>query len=151
MPEIAITKVVERAQRGRWNGDKKNLEERVVNYVRHEWTSYEVRLDSVVRFHYSTSNTTTGGRQREATLNRKKDEILETVKPRIRDVLVSWLPKDVGAEGLARFWQRHKLFGSTDGNGTYRKESVLVQTSGLRYHGGLEIPANLLAKTELIM
>jgi hypothetical protein len=151
MPGIAVIRVAERAQRERWNGDEKKLEERVVNYVRHEWTSYEVRLDQLMRFPLPTGSSTTSGKQREATLNRKNDDILEIVKPRIRDVLIAWLPKDVSAEDLAKFCQRHQLFDSADGDGTHRKQSVLVQTSCLRYHGGLETPANLLARTELIM
>ena len=156
MPHISVVRIAERAQREHWNGDKRKLEERVVNHVRHEWTSYETRLEHYVRYPQFTGlpneDRTAGAEsQRGMKLNRKKDEVLELVKPRMRDVLLSWLPKDVISSDLTNFWRRHHLFDSADGYGEYREKSILVQTSRLQYYGGLETPANLLSKTELIM
>lgn len=149
--EIAAIRIAERAQREKWNGEKQKLEKGVVDQIRHEWTSYEVRLEQFERYNQPASNTTASQSRSETSLLRKKDEVFEIVKPRIRDVLISWLPKDVSAEYLASFFKRHELFDAADGKGGYREENMLVRTSNLRYHGGLETPANLLAKTELNM
>ena len=151
MPEIAAIRIAERAQREQWNGEKRKLEERAINHVRHEWTSYEAHLNHYQSYPQSTGNTAANASLRESTLSRKKDLVLEAVKPRIRDVLISWLPKEVNAADLANFFQRHDLYDSASGNGSYKQGSVLARMSCLRYHGGLETPANLLAKTELIM
>lgn len=156
MPDIAIIRIAERAQREQWNGDKKKLEERVVNHVRHEWTSYETQLEHYVRYPQFTGlpnrdRTAAAESQRGIKLSRKKDEVLEMVIPRMRDVLLSWLPNYISSLELTSFWRRHHLFDAVYGHGEYREKSILVQTSSLHCYGGLEAPANLLSKTELII
>ena len=156
MPDIAVIRIAERAQREQWSGDKKKLEERVINHVRHEWTSYETHLEHYVRYPQFTGlpngdRTAAAENQRRTKLSRKKDEVLEMVKLRMRDVLLSWLPNDISSLELTSFWRRHHLFDSTDGHGEYREKSTVVQTSSLHHYGGLETPANLLSKTELIV
>ena len=151
MPEIAAIRIAERAQREQWNGEKRKLEERAINHIRHEWTSYEAHFNHYQSYPQATGSTTADANPRESKLSRKKDVVLEAVKPRIRDVLISWLPKELTAADLASLVQRYNLYDSASGNRSYKQGSVLARTSCLRYHGGLETPANLLAKTELIM
>lgn len=151
MPEIAAIRIAERAEREGWNGLKVSLEGRVVNHIRHEWTSYVTHFDHYRSFPLPAGNTPADARLRESTLSRHKNEVLEAVKPRMREILVLWLPQDISSAALASLFQRHDLFDSANGNGQYTQANMLVRTNLLRYHGGLETPSNLLAKTELIM
>ena len=151
MPDIAMLRVAERAQRERWNGDKRKLEDRVVNFVRHEWSSYEVRLDHFGRHPGVLGDTTINDKQRVMSLKRKKDEVLEIVKPRMREVLVFWLALDISGSDLAQFYRRHRLYDSAEGIGGYQEANAVIRTSRLQHLGGLETPANLLLKTEVII
>ena len=49
---------------------KRAIEDSVVVYVRHKWTSYDFRV---------------------TTMKQDEDEVVEMIKPRMREVLQSWL------------------------------------------------------------
>lgn len=151
IPEIAAIRIAERADREVWNGLRSSLEERVVNHIRHEWTSYSTQFDHYRNYPLPVGGTLSHARLRNSTLRRHKDEVLEAVKPRVREIITLWLPGDVNAAELARLYRRHDLFDSANGNGPYKEADMVLRTSCLRYHGGSETPGNLLAKTELIM
>lgn len=90
---------------------KRAIENLLVDHVRHQWTSYEFRVKNM--------------QQREA-------EVLQIIKPRMRDVLQSWLPQCVRSESLVEFLGRHDLL-----------DAPLLRSTTLSCHGGLETVANL--------
>ncbi|KAK4540075.1 hypothetical protein LTR36_009816 [Oleoguttula mirabilis] len=115
---------------------KRAIEDAVVEHVRLRWTSYEFRVKNMVP-----------SLQREC-------EVVEMIKPRMREVLRSWLPQYISGEALVELWERHGLLdadadtngvveigGEVAGGETF--EDVAFRRPALFYHGGLETPANL--------
>lgn len=101
---------------------KRAIEDCVVEHVRRKWTSYDFRV---------------------VHMKQKEAETVETVKPRMREVLQSWLPHYVSGESLVDFWSRHDLLDAEDGEGKGRYEDVAFKMPSLFNHGGLESLANL--------
>ena len=119
MPEIAVIKVAERAEREKWDGEVVNLEQRVVNCVKHRWTSYESRRE------YSTEK-----------------DVLEMIEPRMREVLKSWFSEDMTFAELERFWWRHGLCDAADSSSVGEQ----LHAVALRDHGGLETLGNVVGR-----
>lgn len=149
MSSIAAIRVAERAEWERWNGEKMSLEEKVVDHVRHEWTSYEVRLEYVKK--YDRSPTAWSGaperidahwRDHKQQIENKKEHIREIIKPRMREVLRSWLPQDISEPELGRFWRRHSLYVSGAGEDGVSRGAVLQN------YAGLETIANLVSRAD---
>ena len=150
MSAIAAIRIAERAEWERWNGEKKSLEEKVVNHVRHEWTSYEVRLAYAKKYDRSPTAWSGGAqdvdvrwREHDWQAGAKKDQILEAIKPRMREVLHSW-PQDMDEFELTKFWRRHRLQDSVSG------ESGVSQRAALQHFGGMETVANLISRVDVI-
>lgn len=122
MPEFAALRVVEKVGKGRerCSGRESELEEKVVGLVKDEWTSFEFRMEQVRHSDLLGRSplSSTGRRETQVSWWRERrqrplveEQILETVKPRIREVLRSWLPADITNLKLAALWERHGLLG----------------------------------------
>ena len=150
MPAYAARVVAERAVWERWDErDNRAMEERVVSHIRHEWTIYEFRLESAGQSQGKGSAANSDEQQDGDSVRqwmRSKLEILEIVKPRIREVTKSWLPQDTSATELVLFWRRHGLLDSADsGKEGFRQEDVLLTKTSLMDYGGGETIANLVS------
>ena len=154
IPEIAAIRVAEEAERDRWNGERSGIDDRVVNHAKHEWTSYQLRVQYFHQFNQRPSawSGLQGFYARRddymKRLRNTKEQALEDMKPRMREVLRSWLSEDISYAELAKFWRRHELYDSSKGEGRCRKEDGLFESLSLQYHGGLETPGNLICKVE---
>lgn len=104
----------------------RNVEQSVVNHIRHCWTSYELCFEKKDRH----------GRY-------AKEDILETIRPRMRAVLLKWLPEDTGETKLVMLWRRHHLLDSDKGNGVCKEDDMFYTPTTLTWCGGKETAANL--------
>ena len=95
-----------------------NIEDIVVEHVREKWTSYTFRVNQ---------------------LRESEVEVHEAIKAKMREVLQSWLSREVGSKALAAFWDRHGLLNT----GVLWK---MVERPDITYHGGRETVANLVSK-----
>jgi hypothetical protein len=109
---------------------KRDLEDCIVEHAMRCWTSYEFRVYDA--------------RQRTAVAR-------EIIKPRMRDVLKSWLPPPeeipvTGKDELLELFERHELLDSEEWLGEEddgaEKWSAL-RYAGLRHFGGEETVANV--------
>lgn len=124
MPIYSVQQVTEDVTRGSRHRPITNrmIEECVVLHAKWKYTSFEFRLLNV--------------QQKEA-------DIMGIIKPRMREVLQSWLPHYVRAYDLVELWERHGLLDADDGEGKGRDEDLVIRMPSVGYHGGLEMPGNL--------
>lgn len=137
MPAFAVKTIAEAAERQCWNVDRRTMETRVVNYVGHKYTNYGLELERA-----SESSRKQNRRQIAET------RVLESIVPRMREVLRSWLPEDMSGTDLAKFWHDNALFDWPEGNGQCKEEDMVISRLDLQSYGGKETIANLVVKVD---
>ena len=157
IPAASAIRVAEKAQREKSSVRKSTIEERVVQHARHEWTSYDLKLESSHRLNQPPSAwsgiETIQVRRRlyQEHYTAKKAETPASAKPRMREVLRSWLPEDISSTELALFWRKHDLFDAEEGIGGSREQDVLFKGASLQDYGRLETVCNFVRKVEAFL
>lgn len=116
--ETAVRLVVERLLRSHGTHiTRSNMEKAVVDYIIYMWTSYRFRVDQ----------------------GESKASAMEAVKPRVRELLKTWLAPNVPTAGLYDLWRRWDLLDA-------RMEGF-HPSSALTYYAGKETMANLVGRS----
>lgn len=136
IPEVDAKEISELALQRRWRYDEDMLEEVVVDYILHEWTSYDFRI------YGSGEDPARSGRELSMRFGEKHQQVFEIVKPRLREMIRSWLPGQVIGRDLNAFYARHRL--SDDSSQGKEDSTTEVRYDTTRsYYGGAETIANI--------
>jgi len=126
LPDIAAKAISEKAAAQGWKGDKNVLETKLVDYALHEWTSYDFRLEQAPNAGPS-----------------KTKEVAEHVKPRLREVLRSWLPLHTAQRDVFLLYRRHELVDAELQEVIGGSKLDMPPSIGLQNYGGSETVANI--------
>jgi hypothetical protein len=117
MPALDVREIAEKAERTGWKDDKEALEAIVVEYVKHEWTGFDFKMEGcamnlpdiqhpyVVRYDVANKE----WRKHQLLIHQKEDQVFEEVKPRMREILKDWMPEHMSDREQASFMKKHKI------------------------------------------
>lgn len=136
MPNIAAKEIAEHAERFRWKSDKVELEAMVVNHVTREWSSFDFRMEAFV----ATLPLPYSAAMADKLIGEESRKVFEIVKPRVREVLKSWLSREKSGRQLTEFYKKHKLCSD---DGKVESYNTIVGDIEIRDYGGAETAANV--------
>lgn len=151
IPDIAAKEIPEKAWRQRWQGDKDELEDMVVQYALHGWTSHDFRFESdrllVVpgRYVVGHEDPSKAAIAYDKRIGSRYIGIFKIVKPRLRQVLRSWLPTDFGMRELSLLYRKYDLQEDVEQSQKWRNCASPGMGGDLTVmsYGGAETMANI--------
>lgn len=109
---------------------KRDVEDAVVEHVKLKWTSHGFR---------------------GLHMHQRPQEVEELVRPRVRDVLRSWLDEHARGDALIQLWDRHGLRESSDDREKKALDDLSFETCSLTWYAGKETLGNCRSVTHTML